>query len=184
MRISAYLLAGALVAGFGHAAKADQTDPKLDRLFADLKGAEPGDAAGLIEAEIWQTWGQANDTTVDQEMADGAALMTSGDLAGALTVFDKVVAQAPKFAEGWNKRATTLYFMGRLDDSKRDIGHVLALEPRHFGALSGLSMCEMRLNRTREAIEALERAQAIDPSLRGIAANIQQLKAKLARESI
>ena len=183
MQRSAWFLAGALVLVVG-VARADQTDPKLDQLFADLKTVAPGDRAGSIEAEIWRTWGQSHDGTVDQEMADGAARLSLGDLDGALAVFDKIVAQAPNFAEGWNKRATTLYFMGRLDDSKRDIDRVLALEPRHFGALSGLSMCEMRLNRTREALQALERARAVDPNLPGIADNIQELKTKLARESI
>ncbi len=184
MQFSAFLLAGALVAGLGYPAKADQTDPKLDRLFATLKGVEPGDAASLIEAEIWQTWGQSHDAAVDQAMADGASRLSSGDFAAALAVFDRIVAQAPKFAEGWNKLATTLHFLGRFDDSKRDIDHVLALEPRHFGALSGLSMCETRLNHTGEALQALQRAQAVDPNLPGISNNIQQLKTKLERESI
>ena len=183
MRVLTWLLAGVCVLGVG-AARADQTDPKLDQLFADLKTAGPGDRAGSIEAEIWRTWGQSHDATVDQEMADGAARLSLGDLDGALAVFDKVVAKAPRFAEGWNKRATTLYFMGRLDDSERDIDRVLALEPRHFGALSGLGMCETRLDHTREALQALRRAQAIDPNLPGIAASIQELKTKLARESI
>lgn len=168
----------------GDPARADQTDPKLGQLFANLKAAQTTDAAQPVEAEIWRIWGHSTDEKVNQLMAAGAASLGTADYGGALSIYDQVVALAPNFAEGWNKRATTLYFMNRYDDSERDIARVLALEPRHFGALSGLGMCALRLNQTRQAIEALRRAQAINPNLSGIADNIDELQKKLARESI
>ena len=174
----------ALVIGIYGSASADQTDPKLAQAFADLKAAQTPEAAQQIEAGIWEAWGQSHNAAVDQLMAMGVARLSAGDYAAALATFDQVVAMSPKFAEGWNKRATTLYLMRRYADSERDIGRTLALEPRHFGALSGLSMCELQMKRTKQALDALQRAQAIDPNLPDIARNIDELKRQLAQETI
>ncbi len=165
-------------------ARADQTDPKLDPLFASLKAAQSPDDARSVEGQIWAIWGRSNDATVDRLMTAGITWLGAGEYGRALATFDQVVMKAPKFAEGWNKRATTLYLMERYDDSQRDIARVLALEPRHFGALSGLGMCDMRQHRTKQAIEALQGAQAIDPNLPGIASHIEELRKQLERESI
>ena len=185
MRITgmAALTLSLAVAALGPA-RADQTDPKLDPLFATLKTAGSPDAARSVEGHIWEIWGQSNDAKVDRLMAAGAASLGAGDYGRALAAFDQVVAMAPKFAEGWNKRATTLYFMDRYDESESDIARVLALEPRHFGALSGLGMCDMQLHRTKQALEALRRAQRIDPNLPGVAEHIDALQKMLERESI
>jgi len=163
---------------------ADQTDPRLDRLFADLKGAEDAAAARPIEAEIWRIWNRSDNAEVNQLMAVGVARLNADDYARALELFDRVVRLAPSFAEGWNKRATTLFVMDRFAESKVDIERVLKLEPRHFGALSGLGLCEARLHKPKEALEAFRRAQALDPNLPSIAQNIDEMTKEVARQSI
>jgi tetratricopeptide (TPR) repeat protein len=163
---------------------ADQTDPKLDQLFADLQNVGSENAARPIEAQIWAIWLHSENQTVNDLMAVGVAQLNRADYARALATFDRVVALAPNFAEGWNKRATTLYGMGRFADSKRDIDRVLALEPRHFGALSGLGLCNVQLNRTREALDAFRRARAIDPNLAGIEHTIDELNTTLEGQPI
>jgi tetratricopeptide (TPR) repeat protein len=163
---------------------ADQKDPRLDPLFAALKIASTTETAWPIETQIWAIWVASGDTAVDALMAEGVARLNQGDNDAALGLFDRVVALAPGFAEGWNKRATTLYTMGKFARSVLDIDKVLALEPRHFGALSGLGMCDIRLGKDREALAAFARAAAIDPNLPGVQANIEALKKRLARDSI
>ncbi len=187
MQSSGKLVASLLLAlpvFIGGPVRADQADPKLDQLFTHLQAAKTTDAAQPVEAEIWDIWGHSTDERVNRLMTAGAASLGAADYGRALSIYDQIVALAPKFAEGWNKRATTLYFMDRYGESERDIERVLTLEPRHFGALSGLGMCALQLNQTREAIEALRRAQAINPNLPGIAGNIDELRKRLARESI
>lgn len=165
-------------------ALADQTDPTLGGLFANLRAAKTPEAAQDTEAAIWSAWGQSHDPAVDRLMALGSAALQVADYPAALAAFDRVVAVSPRFAEGWNKRATTLYLLGRYEDSARDIDRVLALEPRHFGALSGLSLCDIKLKRTQDALAALRRAQAIDPNMPNIDYNIHELTLQLERESI
>ena len=163
---------------------ADQNDPRLGSLMSALKTAPTMDAARPIEAQIWEIWAKSGNKAVDMLMTEGVARLDGGENDAALEVFDRVVRLAPSFAEGWNKRATTLYAMGRFEQSTQDIDKVLALEPRHFGALSGLGLCNIRLGKHREALAAFQRAAAVDPNLPGVQANIEALKKRLIEDSI
>ena len=57
----------------------------------------------------------------------------------ALDFLDQVVTLQPTYAEGWNRRATVHFMMKNYGKSMSDIDHTLQLEPRHFGALSGMA---------------------------------------------
>lgn len=187
MANKAFILAGFLLllaAGSPTPCAADQSDPRLDALFAQLKSADTPVAAETIQAGIWQIWSETNDAVGATLLQRGSARLEQGDPQGALAIFDELVKRQPDFAEGWNKRATTLYLLGRIAQSVRDIDTVLRLEPRHFGALSGLAMCDRKLGRTQDALDALRRVQAISPLQPGIADNIDALKLELERHSI
>jgi Flp pilus assembly protein TadD len=164
-------------------AAADQNDPRLEPLLTALQNA-PTEMARPIEQQIWAIWGRSGNQAVDTLMAEGISRLNEGNNDAALERFDRVVGLAPNFAEGWNKRATTLYTMGQFEKSTQDIDKVLALEPRHFGALSGLGLCDIRLGKDREALAAFQRAAAVDPNLPGVQANIETLKKRLIKDSI
>jgi tetratricopeptide (TPR) repeat protein len=166
------------------AALADQKDPRLDKLFSQLKAAPDVEAAQPIEAEIWGIWTKSGDENVDNLMAIGIAGLNDSDYDQAYQAFSRVVKLAPGFAEGWNKRATTLYLMGRFAESVQDIEKTLALEPRHFGALSGLGMCNEQLSKDKEALDAFQKALAVDPNMPAVKLSVEEIKKRLAKESI
>ncbi|HEX2116338.1 MAG TPA: tetratricopeptide repeat protein [Alphaproteobacteria bacterium] len=157
---------------------ADQKDPRLDPLFQQLQASAGLQEAQLLEAQIWLIWTEAKDGPTDTLMQLGLAAMQSGNLAGALELFDAVTMQKPDFSEGWNKRATVLYMLGAYDRSAEDVGKVLELEPRHFGALAGLGLINTELDKTDEAIDAFERALKIHPHLPGVKQRLEALKKK------
>ncbi len=102
----------------------------------------------------------------------------------ALTRFNAVIAHEPKFAEGWNKRATLYYVMGEYRASIKDIHEVLALEPRHFGALAGLGMNEEALGDDRRALDAWRRALKVNPFLEDAQARVKALETVLGNQPI
>ena len=165
-------------------AAADQTDPRLPGLFEQLKAATSDLTAAAIERDIWGTWTESGNTEGDALMQAGAAALARQDGEKALYAFTRLTVLLPNFAEGWNKRATTLYLLGRFAASKADIAKVLALEPRHFGALSGLGLCEAELDHLPEAITALQRALAVNPNMPGVQFNLKNLQAELEKRSI
>ncbi len=165
-------------------AAADQKDPRLDKLFAQLRAATTMADSQPIEAQIWEIWMQSGDQNVDALMAIGTSALNDEDYSQAYRAFGRVVQLAPGFAEGWNKLATALYLLGRYDDSIKDIGKTLALEPRHFGALSGLGLCNAQLDKEKEALDAFEKALAINPNMPGIRQDAEDLKKSIAAKSI
>ncbi len=161
---------------------AGQDDARLDPLFARLKAAPSARDAQAIEQTIWRLWTHAGIEKVDEEMAVGALAMAVGEYGAALRSFDTVVKMAPDFAEGWNKRATVQYLLGDFDASVGDIERTLALEPRHFGALSGLGLIYLAIGKERAAIRVFEGALAIHPHMSEVKARIKRLRRKLEGE--
>ena len=101
--------------------------------------------------------------------------MNSGKLDAALALFDELVGLKPNFAEGWNKRAMVFYLMTSYGASMRDIARSLELEPRHFGALSGLGLINQAIGRPEVAIMAFEKASENYPHLPTWGENIREM---------
>lgn len=160
-------------------ALADQDDRRLDGLFERLHAT--GDAAESrgIEQEIWRIWLESDDAVVDRLMRQGMAAMGLRRLELALERFDRIVERAPGFAEGWNKRATVHYLMGDLQASVLDIERTLDLEPRHFGALSGLGLIYDAIDEPRAALRSFEAALRLNPHLEGTRERIEALRREL-----
>ena len=181
------LIVGSIIA-FGlvwpMTAGADQKDPRLDELFAVLQtSSDPGELSAA-HGKIWEIWTGNDDVTLFSLMAQGIALMNNQRLGEALQVFDDLVEIAPNYAEAWNKRATVHFLLGNLADSIADVDATLELEPRHFGALSGLGQIEMQRGDPEAALSAFEAALQVHPHLPGTLGVIRQLRRNLGRISL
>lgn len=148
-------------------ATADQDDPRLDELFARLQASESPAEVERLTRRIWTLWRAHESPAVSRAMDEAAAALAADRLARAQARLDRVVEMAPAYAEGWNQRATVRYLRGRFAESAADIRRVLALEPRHFGALEGLGLIYMELGLPDAALSAFERALAVNPHLPG-----------------
>jgi tetratricopeptide (TPR) repeat protein len=110
--------------------------------------------------------------------------MQTDDYKTALADFTRMIQIAPEFAEGWNKRATVLYLVQDYEGSRADVDKTLALEPRHFGALSGLGLIDVELDRDEEAITAWEKALDLNPNMPAIRTKLDEARERLKDKQI
>ena len=161
-------------------ANADQTDPKLDKLFTALQTSLSNANAASLEREIWAIWTRyPDDQAINRQMDRAIKMMNAGQLDDAEAMFSAIISRKPAFAEAWNKRATVRFFRGDDAGSTNDILQVIKLEPRHFGALSGLGMIKVRAGDLQGALQAYRAAQRINPFLPNIEMIIDKLGQKL-----
>ncbi len=134
-------------------------------LLDQLKRAQSMDEAGPIVDKLWREWTSAHKNSDEEAlMSEGLVAMSEGNLDRAENIFTKLIEVNPSFTEAWNKRATLRFMLWDFEGSLKDVEKVLTLEPRHFGALSGLGMIHLRLGDPERALKAYEDLVNIFPS--------------------
>lgn len=165
-------------------AAAPTRQARLDQLFADLKRERNEKAAERIAGRIWNEWNQSGSASIDLMMQWAQKAMEDQKYNVALDFLDQVVTLKPDYAEGWNRRATVHFMMKNYGKSMADIDQTLKLEPRHFGALSGLAQIMADTGRKQSALEAWQKVLAIYPMMRSAQNQVSTLSEELAGEGI
>lgn len=155
----------------------------MDELFRRLADPEAEDWQ-RVQAQIIQAWNRSGSASMDLLAARADKAMKKRDLDTALLHLNDLVRLAPDYAEGWNKRATVHFMKEDYGPSLEDIARVLRLEPRHFGALSGLGIILDRVGDSEGALEAYRRAIAIHPNLPGVKDGIKKLEKQVEGERL
>jgi tetratricopeptide (TPR) repeat protein len=200
-RFLALLLAVLVTAGFAASASAERGSwlepPKklphiqptdrtksLDFLFGALKAAPDEETAKAIEQRIWSIWMISRSDTVNLLMTRVEKATDEKDVDLALKLLDAIVKIKPDYVEAWNRRATIYYMKKDYGRSMVDISHVLKLEPRHFGALTGLGLILQDVGDDKAALEVYRRALAVDPHLEHIPDVVKELSKKIEGQDI
>lgn len=134
---------------------------------------------GYAERALWLLWSRSGDAGIDQIMARGVEDMQAGRHAEAVAAFSEVIQRRPKFAEGWNKRATVYFLAGAYRESLADCAEVLKRNPLHFGALSGVGQIYFMLEEYERAIAWWRQALRVNPNMRGVEINIEGAEERL-----
>jgi tetratricopeptide (TPR) repeat protein len=151
----------------------------LDRLFEALKVAPDDDSAKYVENRIWAIWLGSPSDTANLLMGRVKTAVDGKDLDLAIKLLDAVIDIRPDFVEAWNRRATVYYTKKDFGRALADIHEVLAREPRHFGALSGLGIILQELGDDKRALEVFRRALAVHPRLERIPDLVKKLSDKI-----
>jgi tetratricopeptide (TPR) repeat protein len=156
----------------------------LDFLFEALKAAPDADSAKLVEGRIWSLWLASGSDTTDLLMSRVKTAQDAKDTKLAIQLLDAVVDVRPEYIEAWNRRATLHFANKDYGKSVADIRQVLAREPRHFGALTGLGVIMQELGEEKLALEAFRRALAVNPHLQKVPDFVKTLTEKVEGRDI
>lgn len=155
----------------------------MDALYDRLANAT-AEEAPRIAREIETEWSRSGSAAMDLLLERGNEAMAAGDLDAAIDHFTALTDHAPDFAEGWNGRALAFFQKGYYGQAIDDIAHVLALNPHHFGAITGLAAMFEEMDRPEKALEAYKAALAIHPHLEGVDEAVKRLEAESAGQEI
>ncbi len=148
-------------------------------LLARLRDPDE-DVRAIAERAIWVIWSRSGNPQTDALFLEGVAQLNAGQLEAGIATFSRVIAIAPEFAEGWNKRATAYFLVGDLERSLKDCDEVIKRNPQHFGALAGYGQLYMQLDDYERAIEYFKRALAVNPNLDGVEFQVRLLERVVA----
>lgn len=181
------LMAGPVLAqtsGDGSTDKKSEQLSTLDQLFFDLKRERNERAAERISQKIWAEWFKSGSASIDLMMTWSQDAIKAKKYHVALDFLDQIVTLQPDFAEGWNRRATLHFLMNEYGKSVADIKRTLALEPRHFGALSGWGMILKSSGQKEQALKVFTQALQVYPMMRNAQAEVAELSDELAGDDI
>jgi tetratricopeptide (TPR) repeat protein len=131
-------------------------------LATALKDEDPT-VRDLAVSALWAVWFRA-DTPANHDALEAVRdRIAEGRFLDAEAAASAVIARAPHFAEAYNQRAIARYFLGRYADSAADCRETLDRNPHHFGALSGLGQCYLRLDDRPAALRTFQRLLALQP---------------------
>ena len=183
MRLLKYLLFLLILFSFNQL-KAEDRKNQLNKLFNELK-INNTDLVYGTEQKIWEIWStHPTDQFLTTRLAEGSKLVRTKQLVNAVNIFTEVIQKDPTWAEAWNKRATVLYMLGDYQSSQNDIDKVLKLEDRHFGALAGQGLVNIKLENYEKAIKSYEKAQEIYPAMQSPKIMIEQIEQLIKQQLI
>ncbi len=157
----------------------NQSEQKLNDLFDCLQEAQNDVEIQHVEAQIWEIWLESGSPQLNYLMEKGGAALQQKDYSQAIECFGQIINLNPDFAEGWNKRATAYFLRGDYKASLNDIEETLRLEPRHFGAISGMISIYMMIHDLKGALKSYKMLQEIYPLHKDIAQQIKNLQKRV-----
>ncbi|MDZ5699311.1 tetratricopeptide repeat protein [Chelativorans sp. M5D2P16] len=139
---------------------------RLEQLFTELKQETNEAAARRIARRIREQWLDSGGATADLliEWARDAAAEEKYHV--ALDLLDQAVVLYPDYVEGWSNRAMVFLQMQDYERAMSDLARTLAIEPRHFGALSGLAGILRASGHEERALEVYRRMLEVYPMQR------------------
>ena len=164
--------------------KEENSSQALDTLFFKLRNAKSLAEAQTVEQIIWSKWKKYKDPSLSEKLELGIRQMHNKNLKKALVTFTKIIEEAPDFSEALNKRATTYFLLQEYQASLLDIKATLTLEPRHFGAISGMGLIFMKSGEYRRSLLIFRKVLEIYPLSISAKVNIELIGRKLNLKSL
>jgi len=132
-----------------------------------LRDSDPT-VRSLADNALWAIWFRADTPENNEALERVRELISRRRIEQAVEAATQLIARAPRFAEAYNQRAIALFLQQNHEESAADCRRVLERNPYHFGALSGLGQCQLRLGQRRDALNTFRRALKLQPFNEGL----------------
>lgn len=129
-----------------------------------------------VEDALWTEWSKSGSASMDLLLKRGRDAIEAGEIETAIDHLSALIDHAPDFAEAYNTRALAFYRSGRYGLALSDLAHTLALNPDHFGALTGLGTILEETLHYDAALGAYRAAHAIHPHDPDLEEAVQRLE--------
>ena len=150
-------------------------EARLDELFDQLGRASSIDEGARIEGALARELMRTGSPALDLLLRRGADALQARDFPAAIEHLTALLDHAPDVAQAWNLRATAYYMTGAIGPALDDLGHALALEPRHYRALQGMAVLLEEMGDAPGALVLWRAALAIAPMDADIGAAVRRL---------
>jgi len=161
-----------------------EREKMLSDLYALLATADNEDSAKAIAEAIERIWHHSGSATIDLLMERAMRAIAENNLELAKKLLDHVVALAPDFTEGWDRRAYVSFMGNDVDHALGDLRRALALDPNHFKALEGLGQILREIGQTKAALEAFRKLLSVHPYWSGAQQAIDELEREVEGQGI
>lgn len=156
----------------------EQRTKLLTQLYGQLAKAGSEQEAAPVAEAIERIWLYSGSDTISLLMERSLKAVAEKKPDLALKLLDAVVALAPDFAEGWNRRAYVFYTSNNYERALGDLRRVLALEPSHYKALDGVGQILREMGQKKAALKAFHQLLRVHPQW----PNVRQAVSELERE--
>ena len=134
----------------------------MDRLFAEL-AQTTGDGWMRAQSDIERAWSRSGSAALDLLLQRGEVALDAGDPLAAIGHLTALTDHAPDFAAGFAARAQAYAMVGQFGPASADLARTLALEPRHWGALTQLGAMLEETGADDRALAAWRQSLEINP---------------------
>lgn len=163
--------------------RADQTDPRLDLLFEELRTGEATRAEENV-VRIIEIWSEPSSDTVGLLYTRAEAMAAADNKELALALLDHVVGLSPHFAQGYALRGAVRLTHDDQEGAIADFSKVLELEPRHFEVRTALANILLASGAKREAYEMFQRVLEWNPHDDSVRRRARALRRELDGQEI
>ncbi len=162
---------------------AQAQDMTLDDLYDQLADPATENWRG-VERRIIDRWSRSGSVAMDLLLKRGRDAVDAGEWAVAIEHLTALTDHAPEVAEGWHLRATAFFNLDRTGEALEDIARTLTLDPRHYGAMTGLAVILAETGAKAEALEAYRMVKAANPHRPDLDEAIARLERETAGSDI
>jgi len=156
----------------------------LDQLYDALASSPDAEAASRLQDAIQKIWLRTGSPTIDLLLARAILLEDEGDYDLALEILNAAISLSPDTAEIWHQRAMVHFLREEHSRALSDLRRTLALDPKHYEAITGLGRVLEHLGQKESALAVFRRALQVNPYLEPARLAVEELSREIEGQDI